>query len=54
MELLTVEDVAKMLQCSARTVRRYTKQGLACYRIGGKLLFKEADVLKFMEERREG
>jgi excisionase family DNA binding protein len=54
-DLIEIEDAARYLHCSVATVRRYTKlpkKPLPHYRIGGKLLFKKADLDMFLEERR--
>lgn len=50
---LTIEEAAKCLRCSTKTVRRYVKSGLAHYRRGNRLLFKESDLNAFMESHRE-
>lgn len=49
----TIDEVAQLLRCSTKTVRRYTKEGLVHYRRGGRLLFKQEDIDAFMEQRRE-
>ena len=47
-EFGTIEDIAGLLQISARTVRRMAKTGLIpCYRLSGKLLrFRVAEVFE--------
>jgi excisionase family DNA binding protein len=47
-EFGTIEDIAGLLQISARTVRRMASNGLIpCYRLSGKLLrFRVTEVLE--------
>jgi excisionase family DNA binding protein len=45
--LLTTEQAAERLHCTPETIRRKVRSGqLACKRIGTKMLFKEADLIK--------
>lgn len=42
---LTIEEVAKRLRCTVKTVRKFVYyQGLRSYRIGNRLLFKLNEV----------
>jgi excisionase family DNA binding protein len=50
--ILTVQEVAKLLRVHRSTVSRYAMSGeLKSYVIGNRRLFKEADVLTFFENR---
>lgn len=50
---LTVEEVAKGLQVSEETVRRYIKRkALVAYKIGGEYRVYPADLKTFMEARK--
>lgn len=49
--LWSVGETAKYLRCSARSVRRYVKQGnLPHRRIAGKLLFRPEEVDRWIDE----
>ncbi len=53
-EVLTIHDVARLLGCSAWTVRqRYLSRGLPYFRIGsiGKLVFYRAQVTQWILEQ---
>lgn len=48
---LTGEELVKRLHISSRTLQEYRNNGvLAYYKIGGKILYKESDVQKMLEE----
>lgn len=52
MVTFTVDEVAKMLSISSRTVTRYCEEGLMSYRqakIKGRLMFTPEDVSEFLE-----
>jgi excisionase family DNA binding protein len=50
--ILTVQEVAKLLRLHRSTVSRYATSGeLKSYLIGNRRLFKEADVLTFFENK---
>ena len=52
--LLSVQEVAKLLGLSARTVRRLAARGsLPCYRIGRLVRFALGDVFRWLEARKE-
>jgi excisionase family DNA binding protein len=53
-DMLSVEDVVKMLKVSRLTVYNYTKQGLPFVKNGRRLLFKESDVIDWIERAKEG
>ena len=50
MELLTVQDVARMLRCSTRTVREYVSRGLLRpVRVGPRLVrFTAREIERFI------
>ena len=51
--LLTVEQVAELLQLKPTTVRAYVERGsLPCVRLNARLRFKPSDVALWVEERR--
>ena len=50
--LLTVDDVAEMLQLKPSTVRAYAERStLPCVRIGNRLRFLPSDVGAWIEQR---
>ena len=50
--ILTIQEVAKLLRVHRSTVSRYATCGeLKSYIIGNRRLFKEKDVLQFFENR---
>ena len=52
-QLLTVQDVAKMLKCSLQTVRNYIKEGkLTTYKIEGMYRIPNNKLQEFIEDRR--
>lgn len=50
-ELLTIDEVARLLKCSRRSVVNYRNRGqLVAYRVGPRrILLKKADVLAFLK-----
>jgi len=55
--MLTVSDVANLLNVHINTVRRWSNQGiLKAYRIGsrGDRRFRQEDVASFLSEQKEG
>lgn len=51
-EILTIQEVAKLLRIHRSTVSRYAKAGeLKSYLIGSRRLFKSKDVLAFFENQ---
>jgi len=51
-EYLTVNDVAKLLNVSPKTVYRWCSAGkLPHIKIGGSLRFKQSDLLALLEKR---
>ena len=51
--LLTIEQVADHLGVSKKTVRRLIGRGLPCVRLGRVVRFRQADLLRFVEARKE-
>ena len=52
--LLTIEQVAHLLGVSSKTVRRLVAgRRLPCVRLGRVLRFQQADLLRFVEARKE-
>ena len=51
--LLTIEQVADVLSVSPKTVRRLIGRGLPCVRLGRVVRFQQADLLRFVEARKE-
>jgi excisionase family DNA binding protein len=51
--LLTLDEVAAFLTVSPRTVRRLLAHGLPCVRLGRVVRFRQADLLRFVEARKE-
>ena len=50
--LLTVEQVATILQLKPSTIRAYAERGtLSCVRLGGRLRFVPSDVAEWIEQR---
>jgi len=47
--LLTVDDVARLLKCSTRTVHKFKEKGILKFmKIGGLLRFRKEDVNAFI------
>jgi excisionase family DNA binding protein len=55
-KLLTLSEVSAMVRRGEWTVRNWIKQGrfIEPYRIGGRFMFKEADLLAFIEASGKG
>ena len=51
--LLTLPEVAVFLSVSPKTVRRLVSRGLPCVRLGRVVRFRQADLLRFVEARKE-
>jgi len=51
--LLTLAEVADFLSVSPKTVRRLIARGLPCVRLGRVVRFRPADLLRFVEARKE-
>ena len=51
--LLTLPEVATYLSVSPKTVRRLVSRGLPCVRLGRVVRFRQADLLRFVEARKE-
>jgi len=51
--LLTLPEVAAFLSVSPKTVRRLLRRGLPCVRLGRVVRFRQADLLRFVEARKE-
>jgi excisionase family DNA binding protein len=50
--LLSVEDVARLLQLKPSTVRAYAERGsMPCVRVGNRLRFLPSDVGAWIEQR---
>lgn len=53
--LLTARELAELLGFQAGTVVDWFERGeLPGYRIGGRLRFRESDVIEWLEQRRRG
>jgi excisionase family DNA binding protein len=53
-QLLTTDQVAAYLNASPQTVRRLMRRGLPSVRFGRLVRFREQDVVRWVEARREG
>jgi len=51
--LLTLPEVAAFLSVSPKTVRRLIGRELPCVRLGRVVRFRQADLLRFVEARKE-
>ena len=51
-DILTVEGVATLLQCSPDTVRRVPRDRLPVYRVGKRNLYLREDVIRFVRSCR--
>ena len=51
--LLTLPEVAAYFGVSPKTVRRLVSRGLPCVRLGRVVRFRQADLLRFVEARKE-
>lgn len=50
LELLSKKEAASFLKCSLATMNRFLlKQKISHYKIGGRVLFKKGDLVKFIE-----
>lgn len=48
---LSGEDICKLLHISKRTLQQYRDNGILPFvQIGGKIIYKESDVLKILEK----
>ncbi|MEY9097721.1 hypothetical protein ABIA24_000630 [Sinorhizobium fredii] len=52
-EFLFVENVARMLGCGLDFVRRIPRSELPASKIGARLIFRRADVIAFINSRRD-
>lgn len=52
MGYMTIEEVADMLGCSTKTVRRYVQQGMPAYRIARRLIFVRSEIEAWVRSRR--
>ena len=53
--LLTLRQVAELLQLDERTLRRWIVQkGFPCFRLGTRLRFSQRNVLRWVSAREEG
>ena len=51
---LTDAELAKCLKISRRTLQEYRNNGIIpFYHVGGKILYKEADIEEFLETNRQ-
>jgi excisionase family DNA binding protein len=53
-QLLTIRQVAEYLNVSLKTVRRLLGRGLPSVRVGRLVRFRQQDVARWIEARREG
>jgi excisionase family DNA binding protein len=53
-QLLTLQQVAEYLNVSLKTVRRLLLRGLPSVRIGRLIRFRQQDVARWIEARKEG
>ena len=54
-QLLTIQQVAGYLKISSRTVRRLVeRRAMPCVRFGRVLRFREQDIARWIEARKEG
>ena len=52
--LLTLRQVAKLLQFDERTIRRWiARHGFPCFRLGTRLRFSQRNVLRWVSAREE-
>jgi excisionase family DNA binding protein len=51
--LLTISEVAKLLNVSEKSVQRFVARGMPCYRIGRLVRFAPGDVFRWLEARKE-
>jgi excisionase family DNA binding protein len=52
---LTVDELASVLRCQPEKVYRLAAHGeLPSYKVEGRRLFNEAEVVRWLEQRREG
>lgn len=49
--MLKIDDLAKMLQVSDRTIRRWITEGMPCYRVGNVLRFDAEAVKEWMSNK---
>lgn len=51
---LTDAELAKCLKISRRTLQEYRNNGIiSFYHVGGKILYREADIEEFLETNRQ-
>jgi hypothetical protein len=55
-DLLTSEEYARYRRCSLRTVERERETGCGCpfVRLGGRVLYRGADIHRFIEQHLRG
>ena len=51
-ELLTEEDLCKLLDVSSSTTRRFRASGLPSAKIGGRWYYKKVDIDKWVEDKK--
>ena len=51
-EILTIEDVSRILHCSVDTLRRVPVSELPFYRVGKRNLYLRDDIIRFIRMRR--
>lgn len=52
-EVLTKEDLAKMLKIGVRTIDRMRKEGMPYFNIGSNVRFRREKVIEWLEKRTE-
>ena len=54
MEYIKEEEVEKITGVKVGTLRqnRYKKRGFPYYKVGGKVLYKEADIIEYIERHK--
>jgi excisionase family DNA binding protein len=52
-EILTADEIAKKLKVSKAAVRRWTREGVPCRRLGSRLVrFEVTAVVEWLEQRK--